>query len=84
MAKLEARLLATAALWVQIQGCRIQRKTWCMGPFAVVYYNLALSRLQSRLQHIYHGQPYYRVDFILQLGLRIWPLRFLKNKKWAT
>jgi hypothetical protein len=55
-----------------------------MGPYAVVDCNLTISRLQSRLQHIYHGQPYNRVDFILQLGLRIWPLIFLKNKKWAT
>jgi hypothetical protein len=26
---------------------RIQRKTWCMGPYAIVDYNLILSRLQS-------------------------------------
>jgi hypothetical protein len=41
---------------------RIQRKTWCMGPFAGVDYNLPFCLLQSRLQHIYHGQPYARVD----------------------
>ncbi len=29
-----------------------------MGPYAVVDYNLTL----GRLQHIYHGQPYDRVD----------------------
>ncbi len=40
-----------------------------MGPYAVVDYNLTLSRLQSRLQHIYHRQPYARVDFILQSGM---------------
>jgi hypothetical protein len=39
-----------------------------MGPYAVVYYNLTLSRLQSRLQHIYDGQPYARVDYIPQSG----------------
>jgi hypothetical protein len=33
-----------------------------MGPNARVYYNLTLYRLQSRLQQIYHGQPYARVD----------------------
>jgi hypothetical protein len=34
---------------------RIQRKTWCMGPYAGVAYNLTLFPLQSPLQHIYHG-----------------------------
>jgi hypothetical protein len=33
-----------------------------MGPYAGVDYNLTLRRLYSRLQHIYHGQPYDRVD----------------------
>ncbi len=33
-----------------------------MGPYAGVDYNLAFSPLQSRLLHIYHGQPYARVD----------------------
>jgi hypothetical protein len=33
-----------------------------MEPHAVVDYNLTLSLLQSRLQHIYHGQNYARVD----------------------
>ncbi len=41
---------------------RIQRKTWCVGPYAGVGYNFPLCPLQSRLQHIYHGQPYARVD----------------------
>ncbi len=36
----------------------IQRETWCMEPYAGVDYYLALGRLQSRLQPIYHGQPY--------------------------
>ncbi len=33
-----------------------------MGPLAGVDYNLTLCLLQSRLQHIYHGQTYARVD----------------------
>ncbi len=33
-----------------------------MGPYAGVDYNLTLCPLQSRLQHIYDGQPYARVD----------------------
>ncbi len=37
-------------------------------PIAEVDYNLTLGPLQSRPQHIYHGQPYARVDFILQSG----------------
>jgi hypothetical protein len=32
---------------------RTQRKTWCMEPYPGV---------QSRIQHIYHGQPSVRVD----------------------
>jgi len=36
-----------------------------MGLYAEGDYNLTLYfRLQSRLQHIYHGQPCARVDFI--------------------
>ncbi len=34
--------------------------------YAGVDYKLTLCRLQSRLQDIYHGQPYARVDFIPQ------------------
>ncbi len=35
-----------------------------MWPYAGVdyMYNLTLCPLQSRLQHIYHGQPYAKVD----------------------
>jgi hypothetical protein len=44
---------------------QIQRKTWCIGPYAGDYYNLALCLLQSRLQHIYHGQLNARVDLNL-------------------
>jgi hypothetical protein len=32
------------------------------GPYAGIDYNLTLCPLQSRLQHIYHWQPYARVD----------------------
>ena len=39
-----------------------------VGPYAGVDYNLTLCPLQSRLQHIYHGQPYARVGFFPQLG----------------
>ncbi len=39
-----------------------KEKTWCIGPCAVYDYNLTLCRRQSRLQHIYHGQPFARVD----------------------
>jgi hypothetical protein len=62
---------------------RIQRKTWCMGPYARDDYNLTLRvcPLRSRLQHIYHGQPYTRVDLnpmpestlFPSKGLWIWP-----------
>ncbi len=38
------------------------KKNMCMGPHAGVDYNLTLCPLQSRPQHIYHGQPYARVD----------------------
>jgi hypothetical protein len=52
-----------------------------MGPYAGVDYNLNLCPLQSRLQHIYHRQPYARVDLnpttestlSPSQGLRIWP-----------
>jgi hypothetical protein len=33
-----------------------------MGPYARADYNVTLCPLLSRLQHIYHGQPYARVD----------------------
>jgi|LakMenEpi03Aug12_release.lakeMendotaPanAssembly.Ray.scaffolds.fasta_scaffold5338210_1 hypothetical protein len=42
-----------------------------MEPYAGVDYNLTLCRLQSRLHHIYNGQPYARVDFIAQSGTKI-------------
>jgi hypothetical protein len=57
-----------------------------MGPYAVVDYNLTLSRLQGRLQYIYHGHPYARVDLnsvpestlSSSQGLRIWPMDLMK------
>jgi hypothetical protein len=47
-----------------------------MGPYVGVDNNLTVCRCQSRLQQIYHGQTYdkvdlslyYRVDFIPQSG----------------
>ncbi len=48
--------------FVPVNRGRIQRKTWCMGPYAGVAYNRTLCPLQSRLEHIYHGQSYARVD----------------------
>jgi hypothetical protein len=39
-----------------------------MGHNAAVDYNLTLCTLQSRLQHIYHWQPYATVNFIPQSG----------------
>jgi hypothetical protein len=36
--------------------------------YAGADFNLTLCPLQSRFQHIYHGQPYARVDFISQSG----------------
>ncbi len=39
---------------------------WDPMPEFGVDYNLTLCPFQSRLQHIYHGQPYARVDFIPQ------------------
>jgi hypothetical protein len=47
-----------------------------MGPYAGVDYNLTLCPLQSRPQHIYHGQPYARADYIPLKGLCILPLLY--------
>ncbi len=53
---------------------RIQRKTWCMGPYARADFNLTLCRL---LRHAHvtwatlcqiRPEPYVRVDFIPQSG----------------
>ncbi len=34
------------------------KETWCMEPYVGVDHNLTLCLLQSRLQHMYRGQPY--------------------------
>jgi hypothetical protein len=62
-----------------------------MGPYARVDYLLTLCPLQSRLKHIYHGQPYDRINLnptppestlSTNQGLRIWPLKLLcKNAR---
>ncbi len=48
------KLLTTSS---KLSSVRCQRKTWSMGTCALVDYNLTLSRLQNRLQHIYQGNP---------------------------
>ncbi len=63
---------------------RIQRKTWCMGPYAVVEYNLI--RLQSRLQRIPRATLYARIylnpmpesTLSSSQGFRIWPQQYRK------
>jgi hypothetical protein len=52
-----------------------------MGPYAGADHNLPLCRLQNRLQQVYFGQPYARVDLKIVpestlspiQGLWIWP-----------
>jgi len=69
-------------LFMNFNCDRIQTKTWCLGPIAEVDYDLTLCPLQSRLQHIYHGQLFTRVDLnpipestlSPSQGLWIWPL----------
>ncbi len=39
-----------------------------MGSYAEVDYNHTLCPLQSRIQHLYHGQTYARVNFSPQSG----------------
>jgi hypothetical protein len=46
-----------------------------MGPYAGVDYNLTLCPLQSRLQHIYHGQQYARVDLNPMPEFTLFPVR---------
>jgi hypothetical protein len=41
-----------------------------MGPYSGADYNLTICPLQSRLQHIYNGLPYARVD----LNSKLYPL----------
>jgi hypothetical protein len=58
-----------------------------MGPYAVVDYNLALSRLQSRLKHIYpwatlcqsRPKPMPETTLCSSQGLRIWPQNRLER-----
>jgi hypothetical protein len=46
-----------------------------MGPYAVVDYNITLSRLQSRLPYnLIMGNPMPESTLSLSQGLRIWPL----------
>jgi hypothetical protein len=74
--------------FVPVNRGRIQRKTWCTGPYAGVDYNRTLCPLQSRLEHIYHGQSYARVDlnpmpesiYFPSQGLWILPLSFVGCK----
>jgi hypothetical protein len=90
--------LVRAPYLLLIRG-RIQRKTWCisMGPYAgvdytvCILYNLTLCPLQSRLQYIYHGQPYARDDLnpmpestlSPSQGLWIWPQEDMSlNARW--
>jgi hypothetical protein len=50
-----------------------KEKHGVMGPYTGVDYNLTLCPLQSRLQHIYHGQPYAKVDLNPMLGSTLSP-----------
>jgi hypothetical protein len=67
---------------------RSQRKTWCMGPYAGVDYNLTylLSRVDSKKftldkpmpeSTLCQNQLYARVDCIPSQGLWIWPKNVL-------
>ncbi len=49
------------ACW-QISEAESKEKDIVMGPYAGVDYNPTLCPLQIRLKHIYHGQPYVRVN----------------------
>ncbi len=63
------------------------KKNMGYGTHAGVDYNLTLCPLQSRLQRIYHGQPYARVDLnpVLEStlspsqGLWILPLVYIRD-----
>jgi hypothetical protein len=74
----------------EITKGEIEAGSKCLGPNLnknMVYgtgvdYKLTLCPLQSRLQHIYHGKPYARIDLNSMpestlspgQGLWIWPL----------
>jgi hypothetical protein len=57
------------------------KKNMVYGPYAGADYNLILCPIQSRLHHIYHWQPYARIDLnhlpestlSSSQGLWIWP-----------
>ncbi len=51
---------------------------------AGVDYNRTLCPFQSRHQHIYHGEPYVRVDFILQFCLQICKRAFMTPQKYFS
>jgi hypothetical protein len=56
----------------QFRG-RIQRKTWCMGPYGGADCNLPLRQLQSRLQQLQLGNSMPESTLSPSQGLRIWP-----------
>jgi hypothetical protein len=64
---------------------RIQRKTWCMGPYAVVDYDLTLSRLQSRLNTFGMGNPLPGSTLALCQSRvsRLYPVRNLGFGLWS-
>jgi hypothetical protein len=47
----------------------------CLGPYAGVDCNLTVCPLQSRLQQIYHGRPYARVDLNPMQQTTLSPIR---------
>jgi hypothetical protein len=49
-----------------------------MGPYTEVEYNLTLCRPQSRLQNMFHGQPYARVDITTMPELTLSPSQGLR------
>ncbi len=63
-----------------------------MGPYAEVDYNVTLCPLQSRLQHIYHGQPYMPESTWTLCQSRLYPpdrdfgfgLSWEKDGRWGV
>jgi hypothetical protein len=53
-------------------------------PVPELTISLTLCPLRSRLQHIYHGQLYARVDLNPCQGLLIWPQGVPVKKKYVT
>ncbi len=68
--------------WAEAESKEKHGVPICIWPYARDDYNLTLCLLQSPLQHMYHGQPYVRVDLnpmpesslSPSQGLWIWPL----------